>query len=303
MKVAVLLATYNGEIHLQEQLESILQQSHKNWSIYASDDGSSDKTKAILEDFMRVNGKHRMKVLSGPREGFASNFMSLVRNYEINADYYAFCDQDDVWHPEKLQRAINSISGYWGSPAVYCSRTRLVDAQGNYGGLSPRIRRPPSFANALVQSIAGGNTMVFNNSARLLLLKIEVRPIVSHDWWLYMVIVGAGGRVHYDHSPSIDYRQHPANVIGSSGGLKARAARIKMGVNGRFKLWAEINANALEAAKHLFTAENQETFDIFQSIRSESRLRGLIKLIRSGLHRQTIVGDLGLHFAILIKKF
>lgn len=303
MKAAILLATYNGDSHLSEQLDSILKQSHADWTIYASDDGSTDKTREILEEFKRLHGDQRMHILTGPQQGFASNFMSLVMNSDVHADYYAFCDQDDVWHLQKLEKAINHLAIYSIVPALYCSRTRLIDEQGCFLGMSAFIRKPPSFANALVQSIAGGNTMVFNKCARELLRKTAVQPIVSHDWWLYMLISGAGGHVHYDHSPTIDYRQHAANIIGNNGGLRARVSRVKMGINGRFRSWITINANALESAKHLLTPENRALFRVLQSIRTESRLRAVTKLMRSGLHRQTIIGNVGLHFAVLLKRF
>ena len=303
MKVAILLATYNGESHLQEQLESILKQSHGDWFICASDDGSSDKTITILENFMLTHGEQRMKIFSGPRTGFSSNFMSLVRNHEILADYYAFCDQDDIWHSEKLNKALGKLARFSTVPAMYCSRTRLIDEQGNFIGLSALIRKPPSFSNALVQNIAGGNTMVFNNIGRNILLNAGMQPVVAHDWWLYMIIAGVGGHVLYDSSPSIDYRQHAANIIGHNGSLRARITRIDMGMSGRFKSWIEVNANAVEDARHLLTPESQALFSIFQRIRTGGRLRGVTKLMRSGLHRQTIVGNAGLCFAVLLNRF
>lgn len=303
MKVAILLATYNGESHLIEQLDSILRQSHNDWIIYASDDGSSDKTMAILENFVQAHGEQRLKIFMGPRNGFASNFMSLVGRLDIVADYYAFCDQDDIWHEDKLKVAVKVLSELSYCPAMYCSRTRLIDEQGRHLGWSNIIKKPPAFSNALVQNIAGGNTMMFNNNAREILLRACILHVVAHDWWLYIIITGAGGHVHYDVNPYVYYRQHFANIIGNNGSLRARVSRIKMGLNGRFKSWIKVNANAVEASRHLLTPESQARFSLFQGVRYQGRLRGVVMLIRSGLHRQTIVGNAGLYLAVLLKRF
>src|SRR5262249_48626785 len=154
--VCILLSTYNGARHLPLQLQSLERQTHANWRLIASDDGSSDETWTILSEFQaRCGGASRVILKRGPGIGFAANFLSLVCDSDAEADYFAFCDQDDVWHPEKLTRAFawheQNVSG---SPNVYCSRTRLIDAQGHALGYSRLSRLRPSFRNALVQNIA-----------------------------------------------------------------------------------------------------------------------------------------------------
>jgi len=193
--VAILLATYNGGAFLREQLASYEAQHHGNWYVWASDDGSTDRTLEILAEYQERWGK-RMTVVAGPHQGFVANFLSLVCRPEINADYYAYSDQDDLWEPEKLTRAVAWLSMVPPSiPALYCARTRLVDEQGRDRGFSPLMRRPPSFANALMQNIAGGNTMVFNAAACALLRSVEPGvEVVTFDWWTYLVVTGCGGR-------------------------------------------------------------------------------------------------------------
>ena len=104
--VAILLGTRNGAEYLSEQLDSFRKQTYKNWSLWASDDGSTDQTREIIGDFIaspEINGS----LLYGPQQGFCANFMSLVANPEIQAAYYAFSDQDDVWLEDKLARAVD----------------------------------------------------------------------------------------------------------------------------------------------------------------------------------------------------
>ena len=114
--------------------------------------------------------------------------MSLICDPAIEGDYYALSDQDDVWHPHKLSRARSFLmKASAAAPFVYCSRTRLIDEQGTEIGLSPLFKKPLHFRNALTQSIAGGNTMVFNEVVRQELMRAGPDAnAASHDWWIYL---------------------------------------------------------------------------------------------------------------------
>jgi len=211
--IAILLCTMQGQSYLPEQLESILWQTYKFWTIWASDDGSSDGTHSILADYQRRLGEGRLSIHSGPAEGFVANFLSLTCNAKISANYYAFADQDDVWEQDKLLRAVQWLGTIpVHTPALYCSRTCNVDVNNQCIGYSRLFLKRPSFANALVQSIGGGNTMVFNDAARNLLHAAGADVnVVAHDWWAYLVVSGHGGQVFYDARPNVRYRQHGAN--------------------------------------------------------------------------------------------
>ena len=125
-KVAILMCTYNGEKYLVEQLESIAAQTHQNWAVYVSDDGSSDSTNQILSKYQDKWGKCRLFIQRGPSKGFAANFLSLVTNSKIHADFYAYSDQDDIFETNKLERAIKSLKeNSLQIPSLYCSRTIL----------------------------------------------------------------------------------------------------------------------------------------------------------------------------------
>ncbi len=98
------------------------------------------------------------------------------------------------------------------------SRTRLIDAAGQPCGFAPRFKKAASFSNALVQSIAGANTMLFNSATKRLLERAGPHDVVSHDWWTYQLVTGAGGILHYDAEPSLDYRQHQRNPADATEG-------------------------------------------------------------------------------------
>lgn len=303
-KVAILLCTYYGQHYLAEQLDSFAAQTHTNWEVWASDDGSEDNTHAIFEAYKQEWTPGRLSTHSGPAEGFAVNFLSLTCKADIEADYYAYSDQDDIWEPVKLERAVRWLETIPSHiPALYCSRTRLVDADNNEIGLSPLFSRPPSFANALMQNIGGGNTMVFNNATRKLLREAgEVIPVVTHDWWAYLVVTGCGGQVYYDGYPSVRYRQHESNLVGMNSTWKARLKRVRMLWQGRFRSWNDGNIAALRSLRSRLTPENRDILEHFAKAREMRLIPRLIYLRRSGVYRQTLLGNIGLIVAALFKK-
>lgn len=302
-RVAVLLSTHNGARFLHEQLDSIIAQTHEDWIIVASDDGSTDATLSILDEYQNKLGAERLQIRQGPCRGFAANFLSTATDKSIEAEAFAFCDQDDIWHPNKLNRAVSWLSDKPNKqPSLYCSRTRLIDASGEHLGCSPLFTRQPSFGNALVQSLAGGNTMVFNRAARDLLTEAGTPTIVSHDWWFYLLITGNGGLLHYDPIPSIDYRQHGTNIIGSNRDLSDHLYRLRRLFTGHFQKWNEININALSLRHSLLTEESLRVLMSFIQARQSSGLKSLNAMRSCGIYRQTTLGNLGLATAALLRK-
>jgi len=303
-KVAILLGTCQGQRHLAAQLDSFAAQTHSNWVVWASDDGSQDDTRAILEAHKEEWGRNRLFTSTGPAKGFAANFLSLACKAIIAADYYAYSDQDDIWEADKLERAIACLKAVpCDVPALYCARTRLVDVDNNDIGLSPLFTRPPCFANALMQNIGGGNTMMFNDAARALLQKVgEDIDVITHDWWTYMVVSGCGGKVFYDAHPSVRYRQHDSNLVGMNSSWSARLVRLRMLWRGVLRDWNDRNIAALGRLRSSLTPENREILDRVAEARNSSLLRRLIGLQRSGVYRQTLLGNLGLIAAAVFKK-
>ncbi len=303
-KVAILLCTYHGQHYLAEQLNSFAAQTHTNWEAWVSDDGSQDATQDILRLYERNWPNGRISIHSGPEESFAANFLSLICKASIEADYYAFSDQDDVWEADKLKRAVEWLNTIPKStPALYCSRTRLVDADNKEIGLSPLFSKSPSFSNALMQNIGGGNTMVFNNSARALIRETENNAsIVSHDWWAYLVVTGCGGRVFYDRKPTVRYRLHNGNLVGENFSWAARLKRLRMLWRGRFRSWNDSNIAALRKMEHKLTLESRASLETFARARTMGLVSRLVNFKRSGIHRQTLLGNLGLIAAAIFRK-
>jgi glycosyltransferase involved in cell wall biosynthesis len=302
-KVAVLLCTYNGDKFIKDQLVSIDKQTHDNISIWVSDDGSSDDTIDIIRDFKKLCGKD-ITILRGPRKGYAANFLSLLCNPDINADYFSFADQDDLWDEQKLSLAVKKISGTSPStPSLYCSRTAIIDESGTQQGLSPLFSNKPSFQNALVQSIGGGNTMLLNNAARALIASIGNNvPIVSHDWWAYLVVAGAGGQVFYDPSPLVKYRQHNSNIVASNNGFRARLKRAAYLFSGTFHNWVSTNLSALAVRDDFLSNDNRDVFRDFSMARNKWLIPRLYYMKKSGIYRQAKIDNIALLIAAILNK-
>lgn len=302
MTVGILMATYNGARFLGEQLLSIERQSSPNWHLSVSDDGSVDATLDIIEAFRRDH-PGRVEVVAGPGQGFAANFLSLLRRPRVKAEYWAFCDQDDRWDEDKLQRAVHWLDqAPAAQAALYCSRTRLIDADGASLGLSPDWSRAISFRNALVQNIASGNTMVFNESARDLLSGPAPVAAPFHDWLLYLAVTGCGGRVFFDREPHMDYRQHGANVLGPWGGAAALWQRLKIVADGTYGHWMEENMEALQGIEGRLSGEARKLMEQFMSKRKPSGFARAMQLRRAGVYHQSAIATLLLMTAAISGK-
>lgn len=304
LPVAVLLCTYNGGTYLAAQLDSILGQQGCELVIVVSDDGSTDSSRGMLVRYVSTHPQVSWR--SGPAQGFVRNFFSLINDASITGEYFALADQDDLWTPDHLARALDCLAEVpAGVPALYASRTRLIDAEGVPIGWSPRHPRPPSFHNALIQNIASGNTMVFNRAARDLLAQLGRRAMpVWHDWALYQVVTACGGKVFYDQKPTVLYRQHGGNAIGAQWTLGSRLYRLRILLQGRFRAWNTQNLAALEGISGHITAESHGLLQRFIEVRQRKtpwgRVAGLYQL---GLYRQTRIGQIGLYIAAILRLF
>lgn len=298
------MGTYNGERFLAKQLDSIMLQTYQNWFLIASDDGSTDQTVSILKQYQNQWGSNKLIIQEGPRAGFCKNFLVMACQKDLHADFYAYCDQDDIWENHKLTQAVAWLQKVKSDiPVLYGARTLLIDANDHEIGLSPLFIKSPSFENALVQSIAGGNTMLFNNAAKKLLQKAGPDiDVVSHDWWTYLVVSACGGTVYYDPMPSLRYRQHEANIIGMNMGFTPKIMRLRMLLGGRFSDWTNRNLSALVQIQHLLPESSLCTLEVFFQIRTQILPLRLIRFFQSGIYRQSLMGSLGLLFAVILRK-
>lgn len=302
--MAVLIAVYNGDRFLGEQIETLAKQDVEHLDLWFADDGSTDRTHAIVEETRARWTKGKVHLLPGPRKGFAENFRHLLVHPDIDADHVALCDQDDLWEADKLSSAIARLEAEAGDvPALHCSRTRIVAEDGTPTGHSQLFSRPPGFRNAIVQNIAGGNTMVMNRAAHELIREMSRNvSFVSHDWWCYLLIAGTGGKVLYSPEAKTSYRQHEANLVGANNSLRAQFFRLFLVGKGRYRSWNAINLAALATCRGRMTPEARRTMDLYARARWGWAGARLAALIRSGVYRQTPAGQIGLYLACLLNR-
>jgi rhamnosyltransferase len=227
-KICVLLSTYNGEKFLAAQVDSLLCQKGVEIIVLVRDDGSKDDTVSILESYAKK--EERFSFYNGQNIGPAQSFFDLIKN-SPDADYYAFCDQDDVWDEDKLERAIEFLEKEDNTkPNLYYSNLRIVDQKLNFYRLShstPLVQE--SKYSALTENMATGCTVVFNDIAANIARRAMPEYCSMHDTWMYL-ICKFFGKVVYDFTAHISYRQHGNNVVGTyleKKTLKLYVARIK----------------------------------------------------------------------------
>jgi glycosyltransferase involved in cell wall biosynthesis len=307
--VHILLATYQGAKHLREQLDSIAAQSYPAWTLTISDDGSTDQTVQIAKEFAQQHQSHSVTILEGPRQRSTANFFHLINTAPCASvsDLYAFCDQDDVWLADKLDRAVswhNKEHHFSTTPLLYCARTQLVDEQLRPIGLSVAPKRPLSFGNALLQNIASGNTMVFNQPLLKVLHQIPAAHSVWHDWTAYQVATGCGGQVFYDTKPALLYRQHAANVIGATSTGLSQIRRAQLILTGRYRDWGEKTVTAIGFIENQITPGAHQQVAKFRTMRSANGPLMRLKLglyNGSELYRQTVFGQVAFLCALAVR--
>ena len=236
--VQVLLSSYNGEAYIKEQIESILNQKDIELSLLIRDDGSTDKTVNLINEFLSEN----VNLVCGQNIGAAKSFFELILLAE-DYDYFAFSDQDDIWLEDKLSIAVSKLSLYENRPAIYSSNTRLVDSELDM--IADEDRHPAiSLKSAIMRNYATGCTVVLNRKL-MQLLKLDIPNIkIYHDWWANLVSLSVGGVSIFDDTPHILYRQHASNVVGATsshiGKIFSRIKRLKRARYYRDKIASEL---------------------------------------------------------------
>ncbi len=274
--IAVLMSTYNGERYLREQVDSILAQERVDVRILVRDDGSTDATGTILDEYRR---RGALAWRAGENLGPARSFMRLLAGAP-DCGYYAFSDQDDVWLPGKLAAAVDALAALGDVPAMYLCQARLVDAALAPIGPEPKLRPRLTFGEALVHEFCSGCTVVLNRGLRAIVAGFSPEYLPMHDGWVYCVAHAVGARVVFDPVPRILYRQHGGNAVGLGNGFlhgwRLRLRRLAGGEHERYR-------RALEIRKGFYgdmPPANREILDAF--IGGRRGLRGRIGLLLDG---------------------
>lgn len=294
--VAICMSTYNGEKYLEEQLQSLFNQNYSNIKIYVRDDKSSDKTKEILEKY-----KDKITIVESKENvGVVQSFMNIL-NYVEDADYYAFCDQDDIWLPNKIERAVEKLEETDNQiPTMYFSDYEYYDENMNYISRSAINKNGPSFQNALVECISLGMNMIINHSLRDILVKNKMQKAMYHDWIIYL-ISSAIGNIIYDREITVKYRRHGNNVsTANQNFIQFQIWRIKqIFKKSYFKQVKEQLIEFENIYKEKLKPEDKKLLSLFTK-RNYSFVNTIKKVFYPHMFRQKILDDIFMRIIFLI---
>lgn len=295
--VQILMSTYNGEKYLEQQIDSILNQTYPNIRILIRDDGSSDGT---IEMLKRYEKKYdNISYYQGDNIGVIQSFFDLLRKSDDSATYYAFADQDDEWLPDKVARAVELLGEKKvDKPLLYCSDTYIADENLNIVKKDDKCPRP-SWGNALVQNICTGCTAVINKRLRDIVRETRPQEIVMHDWWLYLT-AELFGEVCYDNEAFMKYRQHGNNVYG------AKKSKLDIWKYRFGQLWQKRGYiyPQLEEVKKWYSGYDTDKGAMLDSVLcAKSGMVNRIKLIRNReIYRNSRMDDLVYRGIVLLGK-
>lgn len=305
--VQILMAVYNGERYLGQQIESILNQSFQDWELLISDDCSTDRSLDLIKLYCERDSRIRL-VLDGSHFGSAkSHFMALFRT--ASAPYVMTADQDDVWDNHKIELTLNKMKESEiksSGPVLVCTDLRVVDQDLNL--ISPSFLRYSALDASkidlgyfLASCLVTGCTMMINHQLLLLLQrKVDTDSLIMHDWWASLV-AAAFGNVVYIPEPTISYRQHFDNSVGA---VKFSLLQGIKTFNDRRKTESEAITQAEELVRvypDLITinSEIKTQIESFIAIKNSGVLNRISLMNRADIWRKGILRNAVTFFSLL----
>lgn len=275
--ITVLMGTRNGGAFLRSQLASLAAQDHTHWSLWISDDGSTDGTRALIRAFAQ-DQPNPVMLLRGPQQGMTANYLGLLCHPDLPPGPVAFADQDDLWLPHHLTRGLTALAQVSTStPAgqVYCAHRMLLRDRQAPRAMRWRGQAPATFRNALVECRMPGSGLMLDATAVELARSVGMVDAPFWDWWLILVLTGAGTDVLQDARPGLFYRAHAGNHLGPRAGLRAALWRMNKLRDGTYRNWVCMNLAMLEPHMNHLTPTNQNILRHALSLAPGPRLRQL----------------------------
>lgn len=298
VRIAVIVSTFNGEKYLDEQIQSILAQHFSmpvEMFIFVRDDGSTDGTCSVLSKYVDGN----FKLIKGENRGVCASFLSALEFVPDSFNYVALCGQDDVWHEDKLDRAVSVLSDCDQSvPQLYCSEYIFCDAELNPTGRSTLNKRGVCFDNLLFENVCSGNTMVMNRELHKLVSSLGRDGVYCHDWWLAL-LAAALGNIYYDSDfYSLDYRRIGENASPTgTGALRLLKYRFTKFIQGD-----GLNSVKLQLQKLLDSTSDYLDTDKANTLRLFLGSNRFEKVFYGARLRQTLPGELMLRILFLFGR-
>ncbi|KIM13286.1 MAG: hypothetical protein KU38_01105 [Sulfurovum sp. FS08-3] len=296
-RVDILLSTYNGQKYIKEQLDSIFDQSYKNFRVIVRDDGSSDATLEIVKHYpVEILESHENL---GAKMSFATLLEYAL--HSSNSKYFMFADQDDIWHSNKIEKSVEAMKKLQKDtpkplPLLVHSDLRVVDEKLNvidnsfwhYSRIHPQYNQ---LNRLLMQNTVTGCTMLINRELANLSLPISNRAIM-HDWWIAMV-ASAFGKIAYIHESTIEYRQHRSNEIGANAFSFGYVVKNIVSNHNLSKHYQQARA-FLERYQARLDFHTVLMLERFYHTEKLSYLQRVLHIIRFNLFKQGLIRNIGL---------
>lgn len=310
--ILIMLSTYNGQKFLREQLDSLYNQTGVNIYILVRDDGSSDDTVEILQEYKDKYDKMTLFVESniGCKKSFY-RLTQLALDLKETFEYYSFCDQDDVWEENKLLVAMNTLNEIESDIKLYYSAANVVNEK-----LEPleklKIATNNTLASSMISSHSLGCTQVFNKGLLKRINKINNNIVASiiddsylpqHDTWVSITAKALEGYVYYDEIPYIHYRQHSDNVVGSTNknSFYIFIKRLKRHVN-RPNLRSHLAQLIIAAYSNILSDDIYDVVSILAFYKKSFSSRVRLFLSRS-IRTGNLLIDIPMKYMVLIGKY
>lgn len=307
-RVTVIMATYNGEKYIEEQIVSILTSSYKNITLYIVDDGSKDSTMEILNRFKKQYPDIIKISQNVTNLGVTQNFLNAINN--TTSDYIMLCDQDDVWKKDKIEKTLKrmkqmEIQFGKDTPVAVFTDAYVTDSKLNIihesffrsGRLNPRLT---DLAHLLMENKLIGCTVMINGALRNIL---QSKPLPKnarfHDGWLGLM-AASFGKISFISEPTLYYRQHEANVVGNRGFLMYVLDRIG-NIKKQKKALEALQIQAKEFAELYRDYLDDKKLELilrFSNLSKEGFLRRRLIIIKYGYLKSGIVRNIGLFIIV-----
>ncbi len=300
-KIAVLLATHNSENYIKEQLDSIFKQTYDSISIIISDDASTDSTVSIITEYMETHKNISLIKSETPLKSAQANFWFLLKNAPEH-DYYMFCDHDDVWCKDKIEKTLNKMVEIENEEVPALVHTDLFVVDKNKAILSPsmfslqKLSKEQTLAQALIQNNVTGCTMMINSRLKNLAQKKDnTENMLMHDWYLSILCL-ATGVVGFVDEPLILYRQHGNNEVGAKDAGKL--SYILKKASSFRKNSESIRKTYLQAADIAIIFkddlnENYEIINTFGQFTTKNKLKKISLACKYGFWKNTFLRKIG----------
>jgi glycosyltransferase involved in cell wall biosynthesis len=300
--VTILLATYNGEAYIRQQLDSLLNQTHKELGILISDDQSTDRTPEIINEYKKKYPKQIQSLIHiKPSGSPQNNFFRLLS--AADDDYIMLCDQDDIWLPDKVEvtlKEMKRLESQWGKdlPLLVHGDLSVTDEEGT-------IRHPSMakfqkiavydnrFTHYLVENNITGNTIMINRSF-LPFFSYLPKQCMMHDWWLGL-LASCFGKISYIDRPLLLYRQHGSNQVGSKGGLEQYVTRLTQKERSKEQyrnMFLQARSFLKQYGKDM-DEEKKEALEQFVQLPNRSRLNKMRIILKYKFYKSTVIRTFG----------